>query len=187
MSHGSHGWKRISSALEREHVVFNMLREEFVSARTGAVIDAKIIDSADWVNVIPLTHDGQVVLIHQYRFGPQRVVVEIPGGLIDPGEQPAEAARRELREETGYACERVVSLGSVAPNPAFIRNRLHCFVAEGCVLEGEQEQDPGEDIRVELVPFSRIDSMIADGALDHALVQVAFQRLALLRAGHTFG
>jgi hypothetical protein len=77
-------------------------------------------------------------------------------------------------------------LGSVSPNPAFIRNRLHCFVAEGCVLEGEQEQDPGEDIRVELVPFAEIDSIIVRGGLDHALVQIAFQRLALLRAGHTF-
>jgi 8-oxo-dGTP pyrophosphatase MutT (NUDIX family) len=166
--------------------VFNLLREEFVSPRTGAVIDATVIDSPDWVNVIPLTHDGQVVLIHQYRFGPQSSVLEIPGGLIDPGELPAEAARRELREETGYACERVLSLGSVSPNPAFIRNRLHCFVAEGCVLEGEQEQDPGEDIRVELVPFAEIDSIIVRGGLDHALVQIAFQRLALLRAGHTF-
>ncbi len=183
----SAGWRRISSEIEREHVVFNLLREQFVSARTGGVIDATIIDSPDWVNVVPLTPDGQVVLIHQFRFGTQHVTLEIPGGLIDPGEQPAGAARRELREETGFKCERVISLGSVAPNPAFMRNRLHCFVAEGCVLEGAQEQDPGEDIRVELHPLAEVDRMIASGGLDHALVQIAFQRLALLRAGHSFG
>lgn len=164
-----------------------MLREKFVSGRTGALIDATIVDSPDWVNVLPLTPDGHVVLIRQYRFGSIGETLEIPGGLIDPGESPRVAAERELREETGYRAERISSLGSVSPNPAFMRNRLHCYLAEGCVLEGAQDQDPGEDILVELHPLASIDALIAGGGMDHALAQLAFQRLAMLRAGLSFG
>jgi len=163
-----------------------MLRETFVSGRTGGLIDATIIDSPDWVNVLPITPAGDVVLIRQYRFGSVGETLEIPGGLIDPGETPRVAAGRELREETGYRADRITALGSVSPNPAFMRNRLYCFVAEGCVLDGLQEQDPGEDILVELHPLASIDALIARGGMDHALAQIAFQRLAMLRAGHSF-
>jgi len=156
-----------------------------VSGRSGASIDATIVDSPDWVNVLPITTDGNVVLIRQYRFGVAQHTLEIPGGLIDPGEDPITAGGRELREETGYRAERLTSLGSVCPNPAFMRNRLHCFVAEGCVLEGAQEQDPTEDIAVELHPLALIDALIARGEMDHALAQIAFQRLRMLRDGHT--
>lgn len=183
----SRAWKRVSSALDSERPAFRILREQFESGRTGARIDATIVESPDWVNVLPLTPDGDVVLIRQYRFGAMGATLEIPGGLIDPGEEPSVAGARELREETGYGCERLRSLGSVAPNPAFMRNRLHMFVAEGCVPVGAQEQDPGEDIAVELHPLASIDALIARGGLDHALAQIAFQRLALLRAGHTLG
>ena len=181
----SRAWKRVSSVLDSERPGFRILHEQFESGRTGALIDATIVQSPDWVNVLPLTPDHDVVLIRQYRFGAIGSTLEIPGGLIDPGEEPGTAAARELREETGYRCERITSLGSVAPNPAFMRNRLHMFVAEGCVLDGAQEQDPGEDIAVELHPYSSMDLLIARGAMDHALAQIAFQRLALLRAGHS--
>jgi ADP-ribose pyrophosphatase len=181
----SRGWKRISSEVDSDRPAFRILREQFVSGRTGATIDATIVDSPDWVNVLPLTPDGNVILIRQYRFGAVGETLEIPGGLIDPGEQPITAAARELREETGYRCERISALGSVSPNPAFMRNRLYMFVAEGCVLDGAQDQDPGEDIAVELHPFASIDALIARGELDHALAQIAFQRLSMLRAGLT--
>lgn len=180
-------WQRTSSSVAHRYSFFKTLSERFVSPRTGAALDTTILDCGDWVNVLPITGDGQVVLIRQFRFGIEDVTLEIPGGLIDEGEAPAVAAERELREETGYRAGRIVSLGSAAPNPAFQRNRLHCFLAEACVFEGEQQQDPFEDISVELVPFAEIDALIARGGLDHALAQLAFQRLALLRAGHTFG
>jgi 8-oxo-dGTP pyrophosphatase MutT (NUDIX family) len=181
------GWKRVSSEPFHDHPGFRLLSEGFVSGRTGATIDALVVDAPHWVSVLPVTSDGQFVLIRQFRFGSNVEELEVPGGLVDPGEDPIVAAARELREETGYRCERITSLGSVSPNPAFMRNRLHYFVAEGCVLEGEQEQDPGEDIAVELHSLASIDALIARGGLDHALAQLAFYRLALLRAGHTFG
>lgn len=179
-------WRRISSEVDGDRPAFRILRERFESGRTGGLIDATIVDSPHWANVLPLTPDGQVVLIRQYRFGVLGTTLEIPGGLVDPGEAPIHAAERELREETGYRAERLVSLGSASPNPAFMRNRLHCFLAEGCVPDGAQEMDPGEDIAVELHPLASIDGLIARGGLDHALAQIAFHRLALLRAGLTF-
>jgi 8-oxo-dGTP pyrophosphatase MutT (NUDIX family) len=169
-----------------DHPGFRLLREGFVSGRTGATIDALVVDAPEWVSILPITAEGQFVLVRQFRFGSNVEELEVPGGLIDPGEAPVVAAGRELREETGYRAERITSLGSVCPNPAFMRNRLHYFVAEGCVLDGEQEQDPGEDILVELHSVESIDALIARGGLDHALAQLAFYRLALLRAGHVF-
>jgi 8-oxo-dGTP pyrophosphatase MutT (NUDIX family) len=182
----SRAWKRLSSQVQNDRHAFRILSERFLSGRNGAQIEATIVESPNWVNVLPVTPDGDVVLIRQYRFGCMSETLEIPGGLIDPGEEPIVAAGRELREETGFRAGTLTSLGSVQPNPAFMRNRLYCFLAEGCVLEGAQEQDSGEDIAVELHPLSTIDALIARGGMDHALAQLAFQRLAMLRAGIAF-
>ena len=147
------------------------------------MIDAVVLHAPDWVNVIALTPQRACVMIRQFRFGTGAVHWEIPGGMIDPGEQPLAAAMRELREETGYVSARWVGLGSVAPNPAFQSNRLHTFLAEAALLEGGQELDPSEDISVQLVPESELDGMLASGTIDHALVAVAFHKLDLLRRG----
>jgi ADP-ribose pyrophosphatase len=129
----------------------------------------------DWVNVIPVTDDGHVVMVRQFRHGAQRETLEVPGGLVDPGETPAESAARELLEETGYRARSVEPIGSVSPNPALFANRLHAFVASGCVLEGDIVNDHSEETQVELVPIADIDGRIARGEIDHALVLCAFQ------------
>ena len=86
---------------------------------------------ADWVTVVPITAAGRVVMIRQYRHGTGEIGLEIPGGVIDPGEEPLAAARRELREETGYGASELASIGQVAPNPALQDNRCYSFVARG--------------------------------------------------------
>jgi 8-oxo-dGTP pyrophosphatase MutT (NUDIX family) len=177
-------WPRLSSRTIFGSKVFELGIERLRSPRTEQELDAVVLRSSDWVNVIALTGDQNVVMVRQYRFGSEDVQLEIPGGLVDPGESPIDAGRRELLEETGYTCERITSLGSIAPNPAILRNRLHSFLAEGCTLAVAQDLDPGEDIEVSLCPLSEIDGLLASGAIRHALVAVAFQKLALLRAGH---
>ena len=179
-------WQQLASETVWQHPIFDLCIERYLSPRTEQPLDAVVLASNDWVNVIGLTPAQEVVMIRQFRFGTRQVGLEIPGGLVDPGESPLEAARRELLEETGYGAERWTALGSIAPNPAIQRNRLHSFLAEDCRWVGELEQDAGEDISVVLAPLRDMPRMLASGEISHALVAVAFQKLDLLRAGFTF-
>jgi 8-oxo-dGTP pyrophosphatase MutT (NUDIX family) len=184
---GAAGWKSLGKRALADHRIFRLEEERYESPRNTHVIDAVVLHAPDWVNVIALTPGRQCVMIRQFRFGTAAVHWEIPGGMIDPGEQPLTAAMRELREETGYVAARWSALGSVAPNPAFQSNRLHTFLAEDAALEGQQELDASEDIAVQLVPEAELDGMLARGTIDHALVAVAFHKLDLHRRGLRIG
>lgn len=180
-------WKRLSAREISQHRIFRLGEVRYESPRNSHTIDAVVLDAPDWVNIIALTPDESCVMIRQYRFGTATTVLEIPGGMVDAQEAPLAAAMRELREETGFEAARWTSLGSVAPNPAFQSNRLHMFLAEGAVLAGEQQQDPSEDICVELIALNAVDQLLASGHVDHALVAVAFQKLSLLQRGFHVG
>jgi 8-oxo-dGTP pyrophosphatase MutT (NUDIX family) len=137
------------------------------------------IDSSDWTNIIPLTDDGHVVMIRQFRHGLGGEILEIPGGLVDPGEEPEPAAARELLEETGYRPRTITKIGAVNPNPALFGNRLHSFLAEGCTRVAEVQCDRHEETIVELVPIEEIPARMRAGEIDHALVLTAFYWLGL--------
>ena len=155
--------------------IFSVVAHMSRSPRTGREQEFYVLHTPDWVNVVPLTDDGQVVLVRQFRHGTRDFTLEIPGGMVDPDDpDPGEAARRELLEETGYAASRVEFLGKISPNPAIHNNFCHSYLATGLTYHGPQELDNGEDIEVELVPVSRIPAMIARGDIVHALVVVAF-------------
>jgi 8-oxo-dGTP pyrophosphatase MutT (NUDIX family) len=144
-----------------------------------------VLEAPDWVNVLAETTEGDLVLVRQYRFGSASVTTEIPSGVVDPGEDHGDAARRELREETGYSSERWTYLGHVDPNPAFLDNLCHQWLAEEAVLTHEQDLDPGEDIEVLTRSPEEIRHWVREGRIDNALVLTALARVLDLRRGST--
>ncbi len=135
-------------------------------------------DSCDWVNVVPITPDGRIVLIRQFRVGVDDFVIETPGGMVDPGDaSPLAAARRELLEETGYGSDDIVPIGRSHPNPATQDNSIWFFAARNVRKLGEQTLDPGEDIEIVLAGRAEVEAMISDARISHALVLNAFDFL----------
>lgn len=141
-----------------------------------------ILRSRDWANIIPVTEDGKVVLVKQYRIGVARHTLEIPGGVADADEADAQAAAiREMIEETGYAPlpgAECISIGSSFPNPAIQDNRVHSFLIGPVRKARDQKLDSGEMIEVVEVPIERIPEMLRNGEIDHALIANAFLQLA---------
>ncbi len=179
----SPAWRRVRSERVADCRVFRVRRDISVSPHGGGEHDFYVVEAGDWINVIPLTEDDEVVMIEQYRHGSEDVTLEIPGGMVDEGESPAEAAARELVEETGYAAREIVALGRTRPNPAIHDNWLHTFLARGARLEREPVFDRTEHCAVRRVPLADIPALIADEVITHALVVVSFHRLGLWRDG----
>jgi len=169
-------WPLISSRLDRSFRIFNLRMDRSVSPRTGAEHDFIVLECTPWVNVIALNDREEVILIRQYRHGTREVTLEIPGGLVDAGEEPSAAAKRELLEETGYQGKEWVDLGYIHPNPAIQDNRCHTFLALGAKPASVQSLDEKEDIAVVLKPLAEIPRLIQEGGITHALVICAFWR-----------
>jgi len=174
-------WKRIRSQPAQSFRVFSIRTDTTVSPRTGIEHDFYVIETRDWINVIPLTIDHQVVMIRQYRHGSRQVTLEIPGGLVDPGDMPKRAAVRELLEETGYQARRWLKIGMVNPNPALFNNRCYTFLAQDIKKIAEPTPDQTEDIEVVLIPLANIPKLILKGKIDHAMVITAFCHYFLRR------
>lgn len=168
-------WQKLASDKLADYRIFSVWRDKRLSPRTGREHDFFVLDSNDWINVIPVTAQGKIVLIHQFRHGTGQVTIEIPGGIVDIEDgDPAVAARRELMEETGYEAEAVIHIGSVEPNPAFLNNKCHTYLALNARWVQAPQFDGAEDIAVEEVDLADISEMTADGRIAHALVIAAF-------------
>jgi len=167
-------WPLLRSTLDKSYRVFSVRTDTARSPRTGKEHDFYVIESVDWVNVIPLTPDNQVVMVRQYRHGTRQISLEIPGGLVYLKDTPMDTARRELLEETGYQAEEITLIGSAHPQPAVLNNRSLTFLATNVQKTAALRLDEGEDIEVVLVPLSEIPRLIREGEITNAMVILAF-------------
>jgi ADP-ribose pyrophosphatase len=172
-------WKRKSSKEIADCRVFKV-REDFC-LRSSDKAEHKffVVENPDWINVIALTKDKQVLLIEQFRHGTEEITLEIPGGMVDAGEEPITAAARELVEETGFAAREIVPLGKSRPNPAIQNNWIYHFLALDCERRKETAFDEHESIATILIALEEIEEFIENGEITHALVLAAFYKFNL--------
>ncbi|WP_257669470.1 NUDIX hydrolase [Parapedobacter tibetensis] len=174
-------WETLSS----EYLVqapWAVLRKDVCRMPNGHIVpEYYVLEYPDWVNMVALTADNQFILVKQYRHGVKQDVLEIPGGVIDPGEDASTAATRELLEETGYRFDTIENLSTLFPNPATSNNSTTTYLLTGGVKVQEQELDEQEEIDVILVSPEELKHLLLDNQFGQALHTAAlFYALAKL-------
>lgn len=167
-------WPLIDSRPLGDFRIFRVRQDEKLSPRTGQPHDFFVIDCVNWVNVLAVTPDRQLVMIEQFRHGSNTVELEIPGGVMEAKDpSPVATGVRELQEETGYAGAGARLLGQVLPNPAIMSNVCFTVLIENCILQHPVEWDSGEDLATQLVPLADLPQLVSSGRIRHSLVVVA--------------
>jgi 8-oxo-dGTP pyrophosphatase MutT (NUDIX family) len=164
------------------------IRENLCRSPDNELRTYTVIHSPDWVITVPVlkTHGGEkFVMVRQWRHGSQELSLEFPGGVFEAGEDAAQAAARELQEETAYKAGKIQKIGEFSPNPAIMSNRVHFFMAEELVHTGRQKLDEDEFIDVELVPPAEALQGLGRPPYIHALMGTAFALYLQKTAGNT--
>jgi ADP-ribose pyrophosphatase len=175
-------WKVLNS----EYLLQNKwiaVRADTCEMGNGRLIDPYyIMESGDYVNIVPVTTAGEIVFVRIYRHGVVRTLLETPGGLIDEGELPLAAARRELLEETGCACAKLGLVGTGSPDPARMSCRAYYFLATGCVETAVPHWDEHEEMELLKLPIAQVKQMLFAGEIVDSV-----QQSALFFALHALG
>ena len=176
-------WKQVSSEYLVQESWFKFRRDHVLKSNGEIMPAYYVLEYTNWASVFPVTTDGKVVLVRQYRYGTGQWSLEVPGGIMDPHENnPLEAATRELLEETGYSCKEIVQTAVVAPNPATANNHMYCFLATGCERTHQQEFDEHEELEVLLVSIAELKTMLRKNKILQAL-HVTVMMYALEKLG----
>ena len=168
-------------SLEEENVyhtrIFDLVKAIRREDETGREGEFYSLHAGEWINVIAITVDAQLVFVEQFRHGTDMFELELVGGIVDAGESPHDASLRELLEETGYAPTEtsiIEEIGVVRPNPAFLNNNCYTYLVTDVALTNTQHFDEFENIAVRLEPLSEMDNLVRNGTITHSLVLAAF-------------
>lgn len=167
---GPSRWEKLGTSTVQTTRILDLLSVRYRHPVRGTERDFVVLQPPDWCNVLAVTPDGRLVLIQQFRVGINAFSLEIPGGVMEAGEEIIEAGLRELREETGFVGVRARLLGSVHPNPAIQSNRCHFVLVEDAVPSAALEWDADEEIAVTTVPVDEVLAHARAGGITHALV-----------------
>jgi 8-oxo-dGTP pyrophosphatase MutT (NUDIX family) len=162
-------WEKLSEALIAPTRIFDLGSIRYRHPVRLIERDFYVINSRDWVNVIALTTDHHLVLVNQFRYGINQLSWEVPGGVIDAGEDPVVAGIRELGEETGFVGGNARLLAQIHPNPAIMNNRCHFVFVENCVRRSPLAWDPDEEIQIATMPVDDVFEKALSGMITHSL------------------
>ena len=174
-------WVTTKEELKYTTNIFKLLSRDMKLESEDHSATFSIVEAPEWMNVIPLTSENEIVLVEQYRYGIEEPTLELPGGMVDAGETHDETARRELLEETGYAGDTWSYLGKVSSNPAFLTNYTHLYVVQNCQKVQEQQLDGNERINIHTMPLDDFMEMVHEGTVHHSLVVAAVAKYLLWR------
>ena len=163
-------WQRLRTEPHATTRIFDVTRIIYRHPHRDKEQSFFVINAPDWVNVVALTPEHQLVLVRQFRYGTDDFSVEIPGGVIEPGEDAIAAGLRELQEETGYAGTSARLLGSVHPNPAMQSNRCHLVFVENVRPTAKLGWDPDEELEIMTRPVEEVYALAYQGGITHAMV-----------------
>ena len=175
-------WELINSEVFDENLLFEVCRDTLINPRTDQPVTITVLKGNDAANVVPITKEGEVILIKQYRFGISRPTIEVPGGMVDDGEAQQAAVARELQEETGYSSNNWTYLGKIPANPVFQDAYIHHWLATDVELTHDLKLDDAEDISVVKMPLEKAVQALKDGTFEHPHTVNALLR-AFLKLG----
>ena len=168
-------WAILKRRQVADYKLFSLHQKQVRSPRTGDISEMLALHFPDWVLILALTPQLEVVMVRQYRHGTEQVCLELPGGLVDPDDDsPDVSAQRELLEETGFTVSNIRLIGECYPQPAILSNRCFFYLAEGAVKTRQQDLDANEDIEILTVPLKDIRTKIENKEVDHGMVLLAF-------------
>ena len=162
-------WTILDTQYISHHPYFTARKDRCRKPDGGIVPEYFVVELPPSVCVLPITENNEVVMVRQYRHPIKQAILEIPGGFVDASEDPGDAARRELLEETGYAFDKVTALGKIAANPGVLDNFTYLYLATGGRPVQEQHLDPNEQIEIVLLPLEDLVKMLKRNEIVQAM------------------